>query len=199
MYPGQQPHPDRPARAYPAQARFAAPADGPVEVAFVSDQTTARTLSRVTALMNWRLPGLWMFVAALPVVLLVGGIARSLASGTDTEVDLVEVFGAFFVVLAFELVVLVLLTGWTMVRGNPHIRRYSQSGTQMRARYTHDALHLRLPHSVDTHLPYTHIKRLSLHRDTVYLRKSDGKGFALPRALVSEPALALMRNAGVRM
>lgn len=198
MYPGRQSHPEQPPQGYPGQGQFAAPAAGPVEVTFVSDQTTARTLGRVTALMNWRLPALWIFVAVLPVILLVRGIFRLLSGGTDTKIDPVEIFGAFFVVLAFELVVLVLLTGWTMVRGNPHIRRYSRPGTQMWARYTHDALYLRLPQSVDMHLPYTNIKRLSVYRDVVYLRKSDGKGFALPRGLASEPALALMRNAGVR-
>ncbi|WP_040789145.1 hypothetical protein [Nocardia paucivorans] len=207
MYPDRQSYSEQPPQGYPTQppqgnwgqGQFEVSAPGPIEVTHLSDQATGRALSRVTALMTWRLPALWIFVMVLPVLVLLRGTFRLLTRKPDTTVDPSEIFGAFFVVLVFELVILVLVTGWTMVRGNPNVRRYSQPGTQMWARYTHDALHLRLPHTADIHLPYPHIKRLYLFRDVVYLRKNDGKNFALPRTLAPKAALSLMRDAGVRI
>ncbi|WP_280462269.1 hypothetical protein [Nocardia carnea] len=191
MYPGQQPS-SRPAPGYYGQ-----PAAEPIEVVFVSDNSTARTLSRVTALMTWRLRATWIFIAVLPVLLMIGGILRLLAGGSDTDFDIVEMFGAFFVVLSFELAVFALFTLWTMVRGNANVRRFARSGTQMWVRYTHNAMYLRLPQTVDIDLPYTGIKRADVFRNVVYLRLSNGKGLPLPRALAPKAALALMRDGGV--
>ncbi|WP_459546288.1 hypothetical protein [Nocardia sp. X0981] len=117
----------------------------PLDVTFVSGNTTSGKLSRVTALMTWRLPAIWIFLAILPVLLLGRGIAKSFSRSAGEEVDSGEFFGAFFVVVAFELVVCVLLTGWGMLRGNANVRRYTRPGTLMAARYGHDAVHLRLP------------------------------------------------------
>ena len=169
----------------------------PIEVAFVSDKSTARTLSRVTASMTWRLRATWILIAVLPVLLMIGGTLRLLAGGSDTDFDFLEMVGAFFVVVAFELVVPALATLWTMVRGNANVRRFARTGTQMRARYTHNALYLRLPQTVDIDLAYTGIKNADVFRNVVYLRLSNGKGMPLPRALVPKAAPALMRDGGV--
>ncbi|MFD4404639.1 hypothetical protein ACFWPH_17970 [Nocardia sp. NPDC058499] len=67
----------------------------------------------------------------------------------------------------------------------------------MRARYTHNALYLRLPLTVDIDLAYTGIKNADVFRNVVYLRLSNGKGMPLPRALVPKAAPALMRDGGV--
>ncbi|MGI5218691.1 hypothetical protein [Nocardia sp. CA-290969] len=186
MHPQQQP-------MYPGRT-----AAEPIEVTFVSDRSTSGALSRVTAVMTWRLRATWIMVTVLPVILLIGGIIRLLAGGSDTDIDILEIFGAFFVVLAFELAVLALVTVWTMIRGNANVRRFARPGTQMWARYTHNALHLRLPQTTDIHLPYSAITHADVFRKVVYLRMSNGKGLPLPRGLAPKAALALMRDGGVR-
>ncbi|MFD4404638.1 hypothetical protein ACFWPH_17965 [Nocardia sp. NPDC058499] len=101
----------------------------PNEVTFVSDKSTARALSRVTPLMTWRLRATWILIAVLPVLLMIGGAFRLLAGGSDTDFDVLEMVGAFFVVVAFELVVLAPATLWTMVRGNANVRRFARTCT----------------------------------------------------------------------
>ena len=87
-----------------------------------------------------------------------------------------------------------------MLSGRGGFSNYATPGTMIAADYSADTLDLqvRLGNNF-RNLPYHEIKRLTVFRDVVHLRKKNGDSIAIPRELAPEPALALIRKAGVRM
>ncbi|MEV6280409.1 hypothetical protein [Nocardia sp. NPDC051832] len=180
---GQHSYPDQPA-PQPDTALH--------ETTFICDSATALRLSRAAALIAWRLPLRWGILLALPVFLLTRNTIHWLADGTDSAPS--EICGSFFAVLAIELVLVGILTAVRMNRPAANIKAYSYSGARMSARYTPDAMELSLVTQPLTHR-YREIRKIVTTEDAVYVQPADANGYVLPRELVPDSALALLRSA----
>ncbi|WP_194819259.1 hypothetical protein [Nocardia sp. XZ_19_385] len=163
-----------------------------IEASYICDSTTAVRLSRAAALIAWRLPMRWGILLALPVFLLTRNTLQSLADGGGSEPA--EVCGAACAVLAVELVLAGILTAVRMTRPTANIKAYSYSGARMSATYTPEAMELSLVTQPLTH-PYREIRKVITTDDAVYLQPADTNGYVLPRELVPDAALTLLRSA----
>ncbi len=200
-YPPQQP-------GYPAQGGFAPqpsqqqqfpPGGGvqqhgdTIEVTYVCDDRTARRVSRGAALVTFRLPAKWAFLLVLPAFLLIRGTIKLLSDGGHAEIG--EMFGAFFIVLGFELVVVGLATAWQLARVHPKFTAVAGPGHRITARYTRDAMQLEQTSGQVTNR-YADIKKVIVVGDTVFLQPAGTQGFVLPNEVVPEAALARLRGSG---
>ncbi|GAB2674129.1 hypothetical protein [Nocardia goodfellowii] len=163
-----------------------------IETTFRCDSATATRLSRAAALIAWRLPVRWGLLLVLPVFLLTRNTIHWLARGGSTTPG--EIAGAAFAVLAVELVAVGVLTAVRMNRPTANIKAYSFSGARMSAQYTRDAMELNLVTQSLTHR-YRDIRKVITADDVVYLQPVNTNGYVLPRELVPDTALTLLRSA----
>lgn len=163
-----------------------------IDVTYVCDENTARRLTRGRALITWRLPSKWGVLLALPAFLLARGTIATMSNGGDANIG--EMLGAFLVVLAFELVVVALITGVQLARVNPAFLAIAGPGQRMSARYTTDAMELHQSSGQVTNR-YVDIKRVIVSGDVVYLQPRGTSGFFVPREIVPAEALARLRAA----
>ncbi len=166
--------------------------DQPIDVTYVCDENTARRLTRGRALITWRLPSKWGFLLALPAFLLVRGTIAMTSNGGDAKIG--EMLGAFLVVLAFELVVVALITGVQLARVDPAFLAIAGPGQRMSARYTADAMELHQSSGQVTNR-YVDIKRVIVSGGVVFLQPVGTRGFFVPREIVPDEAVARLRAA----
>ncbi|MFE3546143.1 hypothetical protein ACFXK0_24540 [Nocardia sp. NPDC059177] len=190
-YPQQQPFQQAPPPNQ--QPQFGAQQSGAtIDVAYVCDDRTARRLSRGAALVTWRLPVKWAILLAIPAFLLVRGTVTSMSKGADAEIG--EMFGAFFIVLGFELVVVGLVTAFQLARVSPKFTAVAGPGHRISAQYTHDTMHLQQT-SGQVSNRYADIKKVIVVGDTVFLQPTGTQGFMLPNEVVPAAALTRLRGA----
>lgn len=171
------------------------PIEVPLHVAYVCDRTIRRKLVQVETLMLWGSLRLWGPTLIVGVVM-----AGRRWANDEGEINIAGMAAAFCVGVAFVLSLIVMLSMWRLLFGRGGFSGYAAPGTMVAADYGHHTVDLRIGFVRGFRdLPYREIKRLFVFRDVVYLRKRDGAGIPIPRELAPEPALALMRNAGVRM
>ncbi|MFD4444014.1 hypothetical protein ACFWPK_30000 [Nocardia sp. NPDC058519] len=185
-YPQQADHPGQP-QQYGSSAR----ADGSIDVAYVCDDKTARRLSRGAALVNWLLPAKLWLLLAIPAFLLARGTVSLVTNGGDAEFG--EMMGAFFVVLGFEFVCVVLITGWQLARVSPRFTAVAGPGYRITAHYTHDTMHLQQTTGAVANR-YADFKRVRVIGDVVFLQPNGTQGFMLPCEIVPDAALARLRG-----
>lgn len=188
MNPGQ--HPDR--SNIPQSGN---PIEIPLHVTYVCDRTIRRKLVRVETLMMWWSLRLWGLITIAGVLM-----AGRRWANDEGVINIAGMAGAFCVGVAFVLSLIVMQSIWRLLFGRGGFSSYAAPGTMVAADYSHATVDLRIRfRDKFRNLPYREIKRLTVFRDVVYLRKRDGDSIPIPRDLIPEPALALMRNAGVRM
>ncbi|MBF6237361.1 hypothetical protein [Nocardia otitidiscaviarum] len=167
----------------------------PLHTTFVCDNTTMRRLVWVDTLMLWRKSTLWLLIVGVGVL----GAGTRWAND-EGEFDIPGMMGAGAIFVAFTLFLIGVTSLWRLLAGRGGSADYARPGTQITASYDRDTADLRIPFQPSfRNLPYHQIKRLHVFDAVVYLRKRDSQGIAIPRELAPEPALALMRAAGVRM
>ncbi|MFD3704780.1 hypothetical protein ACFWUP_16710 [Nocardia sp. NPDC058658] len=197
--PGAQPvHPQQPGypeqgnrSGHPQQFGSGQQADGSIEVTYVCDDKTARRLSRGAAWVNWLLPAKLGILFAIPAFLLARGTISLVSNGGDAEFG--EMMGAFFIVLGFELVCVILITGWQLVRVSPKFTAVAGPGHRITARYTHDTMHLQQTSGAVANR-YADIKRVKVLGDVVFLQPNGTQGFMLPCEVVPDAALTRLRG-----
>ncbi|KAF0845028.1 hypothetical protein [Nocardia caishijiensis] len=184
----------------PPQQQFGAPTSqpgspqpgAPIDVTYVCDDNTAKRLNRAAALVSFRLPNKWGLLLALPAFMLARGTISVLSDGGEAVIG--EMAGAFFIVVAFELVVIALAVGLQLARVNPKFKAIAGPGHQMRAQYTDDAVRLWQTTGEVTNR-YVDFKRVLTQGDVVFLQPTGTQGFVVPRELVPDAALARLRRA----
>ncbi|MEV0336987.1 hypothetical protein [Nocardia sp. NPDC050717] len=164
----------------------------PIEITYTCDGDTARRLNRGAALVTWRLPAKWGFLLAIPAFLLFRGTISILSDGGEAVLG--EMARAFLLVLAFELVVVTVITGIQLARVNPKFTAVAGPGHRMSVRYTGDTMHL-WQTSGQVSNRYADIKRVLTQDDVVFVQPNRTEGFVLPRELVPDAALARLRGA----
>ncbi|WP_280347845.1 hypothetical protein [Nocardia neocaledoniensis] len=187
----QQPFQQSVQLGYQQQQGFS-PQGAPIEATYTCDGDTARRLNRGAALITWRLPAKWGFLLALPAFLLARGTISILSDGGTAVIS--EMAGAFFLVVAFELVVVTVVTGVQLVRVNPKFTAIAGPGHRMSARYTDDTMHL-WQTSGQVSNRYADIKRVITQGDVVFVQPRGTQGFVLPREVVPDAALTRLRGA----
>ncbi|WP_328391959.1 hypothetical protein [Nocardia sp. NBC_00416] len=167
----------------------------PLHVTYVCDSAIRRKLVRVETLMLWSSGRLWGLLVIAGVVM-----AGRRWAYDEGVVDIAGMAGAFCVGVVFVLSLIIVLSLWRLLFGRGGFSSYAAPGTTVVAVYGHDIVDFQIRMGDKfRNLPYREIKRLNLFRDVVYLRRRDGAGIPIPRELAPETALALMRDAGVRM
>lgn len=170
------------------------PIEIPLHVTYVCDATIRRKLVRIETLMMWSSLQVWG-----PIVAVGAGTAGTRWANDDGVVNAAGMTGAFCVGVVFMLSLIAVVSVWRLLSGRGGFSRYAAPGTVVVADYNYDTVDLQIRLDKFRNLPYGEIKRLKVFRDAVYLRKRGGQGVPIPRQLVPEAALALMRSAGVRM
>ncbi|MFD3746970.1 hypothetical protein [Nocardia sp. NPDC058633] len=166
-------------------------ADGSIEVAYVCDDKTARRLNRGAALVNWLLPAKLGLLLAIPAFLLARGTLSLVTNGGDA--DLGEMMGAFFIVLGFEVVCVVLITCWQLARVNLRFAAVAGPGHRITAHYTHDTMHLQQTTGAVANR-YADFTRIRVVGDVVFLQPRGTRGFMLPGEVVPDAALTRLRG-----
>ncbi|WP_369636217.1 YncE family protein [Nocardia sp. JMUB6875] len=159
----------------------------------VADSQTALRLSRVADLSIWRAPATWLFVAAIPLILMSRHIVDIVRNAVRYGGSPLELVGVYFGLLAATVVIVALMTAVRMLWPNKRVKAYAAAGMPIWVRYHRDSLEVP-PATGHTRIAYDRIAEVVVGKTAVFVRPREGDGFALPRELVPEFAVQFLRS-----